>query len=102
MPRPAPNPLGAHVNASCSTGTPPATRTSRGPGSPCGAPSWPPYSTSRHTSPVTAVEVHGAADSPSTVLLAAWLQLQLKVPVTLGSFEQVPRFQRHPGRASAP
>jgi len=33
--------------------------------------------------PVTAVEVHGAADSPSTVLLAAWLQLQLKVTVTL-------------------
>jgi len=33
--------------------------------------------------PVTAVEVHGAVDSPSTVLLAAWLQLQLKVPVTL-------------------
>ena len=38
----------------------------------------PPYET------VTAVEVHGTADSPSTVLLAAWLQLQLKVPVTLG------------------
>ena len=37
----------------------------------------PPYET------VTAVEVHGAADSPSTVLLAAWLQLQLKVEVTL-------------------
>lgn len=33
--------------------------------------------------PVTAVEVHGAADSPSTELLAAWLQLQLKVEVTL-------------------
>lgn len=33
---------------------------------------------------VTAVEVQGAADSPSTVLLAAWLQLQLKVDVTLG------------------
>jgi glucose-6-phosphate dehydrogenase assembly protein OpcA len=32
---------------------------------------------------VTAVEVHGAADSPSTVLLAAWLQLQLQVPVSL-------------------
>ena len=32
---------------------------------------------------VTAVEVHGAADSPSTELLAAWLQLQLKVEVTL-------------------
>ena len=30
---------------------------------------------------VTQVEVHGAADSPSTVLLAAWLGLQLKVPV---------------------
>ena len=33
--------------------------------------------------PVTAIEVHGAADSPSTVLLAAWLQMQLKVPVAL-------------------
>jgi glucose-6-phosphate dehydrogenase assembly protein OpcA len=33
--------------------------------------------------PVTSVEVHGAADSPSTVLLAAWLKLQLKVDVTL-------------------
>ena len=32
---------------------------------------------------VTAIEVLGAADSPSTVLLAAWLQLQLKVEVTL-------------------
>ncbi|KQV08105.1 glucose-6-phosphate dehydrogenase assembly protein OpcA [Leifsonia sp. Root112D2] len=31
--------------------------------------------------PITAVEVAGAADSPSTVLLAAWLRLQLKVPV---------------------
>jgi glucose-6-phosphate dehydrogenase assembly protein OpcA len=33
--------------------------------------------------PVTSVEVHGAADSPSTALLAAWLKLQLKVDVTL-------------------
>ncbi len=33
--------------------------------------------------PVLAVEVHGAADSPSTLLLAAWLRLQLKVEVTL-------------------
>ncbi|MDJ0322761.1 glucose-6-phosphate dehydrogenase assembly protein OpcA [Cryobacterium sp. PH31-AA6] len=32
--------------------------------------------------PVTAVEVSGAADSPSTALLAAWLQLQLQVPVS--------------------
>jgi len=32
---------------------------------------------------VTGVEVHGAADSPSTALLAAWLQLQLKVDVKL-------------------
>jgi glucose-6-phosphate dehydrogenase assembly protein OpcA len=37
----------------------------------------PPYET------ITAVEVHGAADSPSTLLLAAWLQLQLQVPVHL-------------------
>ncbi|MEP6478660.1 MAG: glucose-6-phosphate dehydrogenase assembly protein OpcA [Rhodoglobus sp.] len=33
--------------------------------------------------PVTRVAVHGAADSPSTVLLAAWLQLQLQVDVDL-------------------
>ncbi|MDL9979905.1 glucose-6-phosphate dehydrogenase assembly protein OpcA [Microbacterium sp. ASV49] len=31
--------------------------------------------------PVTAVEVRGGADSPSTVLLAAWLRLKLDVPV---------------------
>ncbi|BDZ50608.1 glucose-6-phosphate dehydrogenase assembly protein OpcA [Frondihabitans sucicola] len=31
--------------------------------------------------PVTSVEVSGAADSPSTLLLAAWLKLQLQVPV---------------------
>jgi len=30
--------------------------------------------------PITAVEVHGSDDSPSTPLLAAWLQLQLQVP----------------------
>jgi glucose-6-phosphate dehydrogenase assembly protein OpcA len=29
--------------------------------------------------PVTAIEVHGASDSPSTTLLAAWLQQQLEV-----------------------
>ena len=32
--------------------------------------------------PVTAIEVAGAAESPSTLLLAAWLRLQLRVPVT--------------------
>jgi glucose-6-phosphate dehydrogenase assembly protein OpcA len=37
----------------------------------------PPYET------ITAVEVDGAADSPSTVLLAAWLQEQLQVDVKL-------------------
>ncbi|MFG6445803.1 glucose-6-phosphate dehydrogenase assembly protein OpcA [Microbacterium sp. P07] len=31
--------------------------------------------------PVTAVTVRGGADSPSTVLLAAWLRLKLEVPV---------------------
>lgn len=30
---------------------------------------------------ITAAEVHGAPDSPSTTLLAAWLQLQLELPV---------------------
>ncbi len=38
----------------------------------------PPYET------VTAVEVRGAAASPSTALLAAWLQLALDVPVRWG------------------
>jgi glucose-6-phosphate dehydrogenase assembly protein OpcA len=33
---------------------------------------------------VKSVEVHGAADSPSTFLLAAWLQSQLKVEIALG------------------
>ncbi|WP_158864317.1 glucose-6-phosphate dehydrogenase assembly protein OpcA [Leifsonia sp. AG29] len=31
--------------------------------------------------PITSVEVAGAADSPSTLLLAAWLRKQLQVPV---------------------
>lgn len=30
--------------------------------------------------PITSVEVHGSPDSPSTGLLAAWLQMQLQVP----------------------
>ncbi len=33
--------------------------------------------------PVTAVHVAGSSDSPSTELLAAWLQQQLEVPVSL-------------------
>jgi glucose-6-phosphate dehydrogenase assembly protein OpcA len=33
--------------------------------------------------PVTGIEVTGATDSPSTDLLAAWLQLKLKVDVKL-------------------
>ncbi|MDJ0348134.1 glucose-6-phosphate dehydrogenase assembly protein OpcA [Cryobacterium sp. PH29-G1] len=35
------------------------------------------------SAPVTAVTVEGAADSPSTLLLAAWLELSLQVPVTV-------------------
>ena len=34
--------------------------------------------------PVIAVEVQGASDSPSTLLLAAWLGHQLQAPVTYG------------------
>lgn len=34
--------------------------------------------------PVTGIEVTGAADSPSTVLLAAWLKLALDAPVNHG------------------
>lgn len=33
--------------------------------------------------PITSVEIHGASDSPSTTLLAAWLQAQLQAPVTV-------------------
>ncbi len=33
--------------------------------------------------PVTAVTVEGASDSPSALLLAAWLKLALQVPVTV-------------------
>ncbi|WP_026532664.1 glucose-6-phosphate dehydrogenase assembly protein OpcA [Arthrobacter sp. H41] len=36
-------------------------------------------------SPVTAVTVEGASDSPSTVLLAAWLTLALNVHVTIAA-----------------
>jgi len=39
--------------------------------------------------PVTGVEVLGSAASPSTLLLAAWLGLQLKVDVTLTLSEDV-------------
>ncbi|GAB4098888.1 glucose-6-phosphate dehydrogenase assembly protein OpcA [Sinomonas halotolerans] len=35
------------------------------------------------SSPVTAVTVEGASDSPSTVLLASWLALALGTPVTI-------------------
>ena len=35
------------------------------------------------SSPVTAVTVEGASDSPSTILLAAWLTLALDAPVTI-------------------
>ncbi|WP_427019224.1 glucose-6-phosphate dehydrogenase assembly protein OpcA (plasmid) [Pseudarthrobacter sp. P1] len=35
------------------------------------------------TSPVTAVAVEGATDSPSTILLASWLQRALDAPVTI-------------------
>lgn len=39
--------------------------------------------------PVTGVSVSGSSDSPSTELLAAWLQLQLQVPVVLDMTEPV-------------
>lgn len=35
--------------------------------------------------PITAVTVEGASDSPSTVLLAAWLTLALNTPVTIAA-----------------
>lgn len=35
------------------------------------------------SSPITAVTVEGASDSPSTLLLAAWLEISLKVSVRL-------------------
>ncbi|MBG6184479.1 glucose-6-phosphate dehydrogenase assembly protein OpcA [Arthrobacter sp. CAN_A214] len=37
------------------------------------------------SAPVTAVTVEGASDSPSMVLLAAWLTLALDVPVTIAA-----------------
>jgi len=40
--------------------------------------------------PITAVSVSGAADSPSTLLLAAWLQMQLEVTVALDVAEGSP------------
>lgn len=36
--------------------------------------------------PVTGIEVHGASDSPSTTLLAAWLQQQLEVDAAQYSY----------------
>ncbi|GAA2245856.1 glucose-6-phosphate dehydrogenase assembly protein OpcA [Herbiconiux moechotypicola] len=38
--------------------------------------------------PVTAIDVSGASDSPSTLLLAAWLRHQLKVPVAYGTLSR--------------
>jgi glucose-6-phosphate dehydrogenase assembly protein OpcA len=38
--------------------------------------------------PVTSVRVRGAADSPSTALLAAWLRLALDVPVDWGYLDE--------------
>ena len=38
-------------------------------------------------SPITAVTVEGASDSPSTVLLAAWLTLALNTPVSIEAGE---------------
>ncbi|EPR75662.1 OpcA, an allosteric effector of glucose-6-phosphate dehydrogenase, actinobacterial [Leifsonia rubra CMS 76R] len=40
--------------------------------------------------PISAVSVSGAADSPSTLLLAAWLQMQLQVGVSLHVAEGSP------------
>ena len=50
-------------------------------------------------SPVTAVAVEGASDSPSTVLLAAWLTLALDAPVTIVAD---PGRHRHPARPADP
>ena len=65
---------GVRSHASAST-TRPATPTSPGPGSRSGARSSPRCSTSRRTSPSPPSRSAGAIDSPSTTLLAAWLQL---------------------------
>ncbi|MFE5708078.1 glucose-6-phosphate dehydrogenase assembly protein OpcA [Rhodococcus koreensis] len=37
------------------------------------------------SSPITAITVEGASDSPSTLLLAAWLKLSLSAPVTVAA-----------------
>lgn len=36
---------------------------------------------------ITGIEVHGASDSPSTALLAAWLQTQLQIPAVQFLYE---------------
>ena len=50
-------------------------------------------------SPVTAVAVEGASDSPSTILLAAWLTLALDAPVTIVAD---PAGTGHPPRPAHP
>ena len=62
-------------------------------------------------SPVTAVAVEGASDSPSTILLAAWLTLALDAPVTIVAdpagtgirrVRLVPGRRRHPAVPARP
>ena len=69
----------------CSAGrrpTGPATPTWPGPGSPSGAACSRRRSTSRRTSRSPSATVTGGSDSPSTDLLAGWLALTLRCPVT--------------------
>ena len=49
--------------------------------------------------PITGVRVTGAIDSPSTTLLAAWLQLQLDAPDDVRAHAGRGRLARHPRRA---
>ena len=54
--------------------------------------------------PVTAVAVEGASDSPSTILLAAWLTLALDAPVTSSPTppDRDPPRPPHPARRRHP
>ena len=60
----------------------------------------PPSWTRPTASPVTAVTVEGASDSPCTILLAAWLTLALDAPVTIVADPAgtgIRRVRAHPG-----
>ena len=80
-------PARARRRAPCCAGSPRATPTATptwpGRGSPCGAGCSPRRSTSRPTSRSPAATVVAATDSPSGDLLAGWLAVRLRCPVSI-------------------